>query len=247
MTTNWANSCVMVLQPKQQATLRLFCFPYAGGGATLFNTWPSALSDAVEVCAIQLPGRENRLHETPVTEWPVLLEQLTAELEVWLDKPFALFGHSMGALLAFAVAQHLRPRFEPVHLFVSACPAPGMPQPPALHGLSDEDFVTAIQARYQNIPESILQQPEMMALFLPSLRADFTLYGTYSADTTPLACPITVFGGLQDHLINREHLTAWRVQTTGRFALRMFPGAHFFLKTAQAPLLQTIGQTLTLR
>ena len=244
------NPWLIVAQPKQNPTCRLFCFPYAGGGAALFRTWPAALPATLELCAVQLPGREERLHEAPLRTWPELLAQLTLALEPWLDKPFALFGHSMGAIIALALARHWRCHWEPRHLFLSACPAPGVSDLAPLHHLADGDLVAAMDARYGNLPSDLLAQPELMALFLPSMRADLMLYETYAdhaattSAATPLSCPVTALGGLQDHLVHRSHLTAWRTQTTGRFTSRMFPGDHFFLKNAQLPLLQTIGQLL---
>lgn len=248
--TNLKNPWLIFSGSKQHTTCRLFCFPYAGGGAALFRTWPAALPATIELCAVQLPGREERLHEAPLCTWPELLSQLTLALEPWLDKPFALFGHSMGAIIAVALAHHWRSHHEPRQLFLSACPAPGaLPQAP-LHCLADADLVAAVNARYGNIPTAMLTQPEIMALFVPSLRADFMLYETYAqyavktSVAPPLSCPVTVFGGLQDQLVRREHLVAWRSQTTGRFTMRMFPGDHFFLKNAQSPLLQATSQLL---
>lgn len=243
----FASRWIVVPRPNREAQLRLFCFPYAGGGATLFSAWPSALPATLEVCAVQLPGRENRLSEAPLTCLPDLIEQLTVALEPWLNKPFAVFGHSLGAVIAFEWARRLRPWHQPVHVFLSACPAPDTPRPAPLRGLPDGAFIEGLQNRYRQIPQAILQNSEMMALLLPMLRADFTLYETYTyvADA-PLDCPICVFGGLQDHLTNRQQLAAWRAQTTSDFTQRMFPGAHFFFKTAQAPLLQAIVQALNL-
>lgn len=250
MMSTVSDPWLVVAQPNQQATCRLFCFPFAGGGATLFRTWSSVLPATVELCAVQLPGREERLHETPLCTWPDLLAQLTLALAPWLDKPFAFFGHSMGAIIALALAHHWRSQREPRQLVLSACPAPGASCLAPLHRLADADLVAAVDARYGNIPQAMLAQPELMALFLPSLRADFMLYETYAdhaattSKVTPLSCPLTVLGGLQDHLVSRSHLMAWRTQTTGRFTIRMFPGDHFFLKSAQLSLLQTIGQLL---
>ena len=177
------------------------------------------------------------------------MAQLTLALAPWLDKPFALFGHSLGARIAFALAQHWHSQYEPRHLILSACPAPGTSRVTPLHSLPDSDLIAAVDARYGNIPQALLAQPELLALFLPSLRADFMLYETYADHAAtgpagPLSCPLAVLGGLQDPLVSRQDLLAWRAQTTGRFTIRMFPGNHFFLKNAQSPLLQMIGQLI---
>ena len=247
INVNSVSPWLTVQRHSTEAHLRLFCFPYAGGGASIFSGWSKALPSSVEVCTVQLPGRENRLGEIPLTHMPDLVEQLSVALGPWLDKPFALFGHSLGALIAFEWLRCLPPRYQPVHFFLSACPAPETPRPAPLHSLPDGEFIDALQNRYQQIPQAILQDPEMMGLFLPVLRADFTLYETYTyVAGMPLACPVCAFGGLQDHLSNRAQLTAWHPYTSSVFTQRMFPGGHFFLKTAQTPLLQAIVQTLNL-
>lgn len=246
---NFSNPWLVVPHPNPQASCRLFCFPFAGGGATLFRSWSPAVPATLELCAVQLPGREERLHQPPLSTWPDLLAELTLALAPWLDKPFALFGHSLGARVALALAQHWHSQYAPRHLILSACPAPGISHLPPLHSLPDSDLIAAVDARYGNIPQALLAQPELLALFLPSLRADFMLYETYADHAAtgpagPLSCPLAVLGGLQDPLVSRQDLLAWRAQTTGRFTIRMFPGNHFFLKNAQSPLLQMIGQLI---
>jgi surfactin synthase thioesterase subunit len=229
-----------------KARLRLFCFPYAGGGASIFHAWVKMLPDEVEVCPIQLPGRENRLKESPLTQLSELLQDLQIALLPILDKPFAFFGHSLGAIISFELARQLRPQDRLTHLFVSGCPAPHLPNLKSpLHKLSDAEFIEAVQQRYQNIPQVVLQEKEVMALFLNILRADLTLFETYSyVANEPLDCPISAFGGLQDKTTSRDQLAAWCEQTSNTFTQRMLPGDHFFLKSAQNPLLQLVSQYL---
>ncbi|MGR9105451.1 MAG: thioesterase II family protein [Gammaproteobacteria bacterium] len=241
------NRWLRIPRAVREARLRLFCLPYAGGAATVFSAWPALVPGALEICAVQLPGRENRINEKPLTHLPDLVERLVIELEPWLNKPFALFGHSLGAMIAFEWARQLTGRYRPVHLFLSACPAPDVPRRTALHNLPDEAFIKALQERYRQIPEAVAQNPELMQLLLPMLRADLTLYETHvPLDDNPLHCPISVFGGLQDDLVDSGKLGAWRRWTTADFNQCLFPGGHFYLRTAQAPLLRTMARTLNL-
>jgi medium-chain acyl-[acyl-carrier-protein] hydrolase len=242
------NAWVHCLPPNPQAQRRLFCFPYAGGGASLFRTWHHALPPAVEVCAIQLPGRETRLRETPFDHLPLLIDVLLPVLRPYLDKPFALFGHSMGALICFELARRLRTQCQltPAQLFVSGRGAPQLPQADApLHGLPDPDFLAGVRQRYQNLPDAVLQDAEMVELILPLLRGDFTLLETYAYSAgTPLACPIAAFGGRQDEHVHREALAAWREQTSHAFTLRLFAGDHFYLTQQPGPLLAAMAELL---
>ena len=227
--------------------MRLFCFPYAGTGASIFRTWPDGLPTDVEVCPVQFPGRGTRLKEAPFTRLSSLVEALAEALVPLLDKPFAIFGHSLGALAGFELARQLRRQFgiQPVRLFVSADRAPQIPpRDRPIHALSEGDFLTELR-RLNGIPEMILEDAELMQLVIPIVRADVAAYETYVyATEPPLDCPISGFGGLEDRRVSRADLEAWREQTSASFSLRMFPGDHFFLNTAQSPLLQVLSQEL---
>ncbi|MFL5654926.1 MAG: thioesterase II family protein [Ktedonobacteraceae bacterium] len=234
-------------QPKLQARLRLFCFPYAGGGASIFRTWSEILPPQIEVCPVQLPGRESRLLEAPFSHLFSLIEPLTQALLPYLDMPCAFFGHSMGALISFELVRYLRRQhgLSPVHLLVSARRAPQLIAPdPPIHHLPEPQFVEELR-RLKGTPEEVLQTTELLQLLIPFLRADFALCETYLY--TPgeaLTCPVSVFGGLQDEEVSRDMLTAWREQTRGSFKLRLFVGDHFFLHAARASLLQALLQDL---
>jgi len=233
--------------PNPHARLRLFCFPYAGGSAPAFRTWTAGLPAKVEVCPVQLPGRGSRLSEPPFTRLAPLVETLAHVLSPLLDKPFAFFGHSLGALISFELARQLRRQYgvHPVRLFVSAASAPQIPPASApLHALSDSALLKAL-CRLNGTPAEVLEHAELMQLMLPTLRADFAVYETYvySAEP-PLNCPVAAFGGLQDHRVGRSDLSAWRDQTCASFSLRMFPGDHFFLNTDQRLLLPALCQEL---
>jgi medium-chain acyl-[acyl-carrier-protein] hydrolase len=232
-------------KPDPQSRLRLFCLPYAGAGALIFHKWSDALPRDIEVCPIQLPGRGTRLTEPPFTQLSCLIEALARVLVPLLDKPFAFFGHSLGALIGFELARQIRRQhgLHPVRLFVSAGRAPQIPhRAPPIHTLPDNEFLTELR-RLNGTPRELLDHEELMEVMLPIVRADFALYETYlySAEP-PLTCPISAFGGLQDRKVSASDLEAWRSQTSASFSLRMFPGDHFFLK--EPLLLQALSQEL---
>ncbi len=165
------------LKSDSQRRLYMLCFPYAGAGASVFREWALDLPSSVDVRAIQIPGRENRWSETPFTSMSSLVKSLSAALDPLLDLPFVLFGHSMGALVSFEFARQLRRETNktPVHLFISGARAPQIPDPdPPIHQLPDLAFIGELQ-RLNGIPESVLQDGELMRLVLPTLRADLTL------------------------------------------------------------------------
>ncbi|MBE9169281.1 thioesterase [Pleurocapsales cyanobacterium LEGE 06147] len=234
-------------RPNPQAHLRLFCFPYAGAGASVFRSWSDELSLDVEVYAVQLPGRETRLRESPFTRISPLIETLAQVLLPYLDLPFAFFGHSMGALVSFELARQLRRQKSPspLHLFVSSRRAPQLPNPYlSIHHLPDTALIEELH-RYNGTPQAVLQDPELRSLFLPLLRADLAVIETYIyMSEAPLDCSISAFGGLQDREASRKELAAWRDQTSKTFTLRMFPGDHFFLKRERYALLRVISQDL---
>jgi medium-chain acyl-[acyl-carrier-protein] hydrolase len=233
-------------QPNPQAKLRLFCFPYAGGSATVFRTWNRDLPSFVEVCPIQLPGRGSRLRETPFTQISPLVQTLGNALFPYLDKPYVFFGHSLGALIGFELARYFRRNISssPIHLFVSGRQAPHIPDPSPRHALPEQEFLQEIKC-LNGTPKEVLENTEMMQLLIPLLRADLVLDEAYVYTSEPrLECPITVFGGLEDPETNSEQLEAWREHTNTAFSIEMFPGNHFFINTAQPLLLQAIAQVL---
>jgi medium-chain acyl-[acyl-carrier-protein] hydrolase len=243
------NAWIACPKPNPTADLRLICFPYAGGGASAFSQWPKLLPPTVELWAVQLPGRETRLRERPYRQFPQLVEALAEALQPYLgDKPFALFGHSLGALICFETARFLcrQTAAQPVHLFVSGRRSPHLfDSAPPLHSLPDTLFIQRVQQRYNGIPAIILQDQELLDLFLPILRADFELLESYCyADEPPLNCPISAFGGYQDSQATELEVAGWRNQTRQAFTLTMLPGDHFFVQTARLQLIQAIVNSL---
>ncbi|NKC10722.1 MAG: SDR family NAD(P)-dependent oxidoreductase [Gammaproteobacteria bacterium] len=247
-TTSW----ITQPHPRPQARMRLFCFPYAGGGASAFRDWPQRLPEDIEVCVMQLPGREERLQESPVTQMSVLVDALTQALLAYVDKPFAFLGHSMGAIVSYEVARQLRTleQAQPVHLFLSSRAAPQLAkgdQP--LRFLPDQAFIEQLHHLYGAVPESIRRNADLQNVFLPILRADVTLLETHSfVPGDPLDCPITVFGGEQDRSISPTMLAAWREQTCASFTQQLFPGDHFYIVDAKDAVASAVaGQLAVIR
>lgn len=228
--------------PRPQAEARLFCFHHAGGGAANFRPWALGLPASLDVVAVQLPGRGARFGEPPVASIPALVEAIVPALETQLDRPYAFFGHSMGATLAHAVCEALERRGAPLpfHLFVSSRRPPWVPDPRApLHVLDDDGFVAEMNRRYGGIPPEVLAEKELLALLLPCVRADIRALETWHpARPAPHAIPVTAMGGESDALVPREQLEAWREATTAAFRLRLYPGGHFYFD-AQRPAFLT--------
>ncbi len=231
-------------KPNPKARLRLYCFPYAGGAPQIFSSWVSLLPSEVEVLAICMPGRGRRFAEPAFTDMEPVMQALAPLLP--LDKPFAFFGHSMGALIGFELARRIRDRSgrEPQHLFVSACFAPHESDPRPIHHLAEPDFVREL-TELNGMPREVLENRELIQLVMPMIRADFTLTETYAfGESSPLTCPLTAIGGTDDSFATQSNLEAWRRHTSGSFELRMFRGDHFYLHSAQQQLLSYIGSQL---
>lgn len=222
--------------------IRIFCFPFAGGGASGYRAWQKFFPKCVGVYPVQLPGRENRISEEPFTNMVELVAEISRNLRPYLTKPFVFFGHSLGAKIAFEVVRTLRRQWqlEPSHFIVSGSRAPHIPEPKPLHHLADADFVHELR-RFSGTPEAILQNRELMELFIPILRADFMLDETYVHLTEePIACPISVFGGTFDPEAAPRELEDWQQHTSNRFNLEMIEGDHFFLQSNQTVLLNFV-------
>jgi medium-chain acyl-[acyl-carrier-protein] hydrolase len=223
--------------------LRLFCLPFAGGGASMFYAWREAAPSGVQVCPLHLAGREVRFREAPRSSMRAVVDELADTLTQHVLKPFALFGHSMGGIVAFELAREIRRRagVEPEHLVVAASRAPQLPaRSPGLASLPDDQFIEMVQRRYSGIPDAILRDAELRSLFMPVLKADLSVLETYAfREEPPLRCPLTIIGGREDHTVSESELAAWRSHTTGPFDLRILPGDHFF-KERRHELLQAL-------
>src|SRR5678815_3083898 len=242
----WTNGILIASDPRVR--FRLFCFPYAGGGTSAFRDWPAQLPAEVQLCPIQLPGRESRWSEPAYSDLFHLVSNLSVSLAPLMDLPFAFFGHSMGALIAFELARELRKTRRKLlaALFVSGCRAPQVPDlDPLIGQLPDEDFIRELR-KLNGIPDQILRHPDYVALVLPTLRSDLTLYETYHYHPEePLPCLISAFAGQDDLRVPWQSVGAWKAQTCASFSFRIFPGDHFFLYCMQDEFLRSMVSDLS--
>lgn len=242
------NPWFVVPRPNDKAELRLFCLPYAGGGASVFREWPAALSNRIELIAIQPPGREERFSEPCFHRLDEMVDACMKAIILVLDRPCVLYGHSMGARIAFEIAKRLRVYGrEPQCLIVSGARAPHFPKSNPVYDLPDELLIEEIRKK-NGTPDEILRDREMMQLLLPRLRADYTL-----ADTAPLEQEnaniklqnnIVALGGLSDPDVSVEQLSGWGRYTNVDFTMHLFEGDHFFIQSSQHLVLPLIDFVL---
>jgi surfactin synthase thioesterase subunit len=218
-------------QKRPAAALRLICIPHAGGGAASFHQFATLLPAEIEMNAVQLPGRETRLAEAPYRRLAPLVEDLMNGIRDFTERPYAFFGHSMGALIAFELARALRREGLPLprSIVVSGRRAPTVPNTePPLHTLPDEAFVEALVRRYDAIPQVIREEPELMALFVPVLKADFATFETHvHREEQPLQCALAIYGGRADP--QTAEMPGWAGLFDGPASTRLFEGGHFYL------------------
>lgn len=231
---------------RPEAKLRLFCLPPAGAGASTYRGWDAATPAELQVVPVQLPGREERSAEAPFRRVELLLDALEAGLGSELCRPYALFGHSLGAVLAFELARRGQERGEPpVHLFVSGRPAPGT-RPPGSppHRPAGEALAGSLQALRNHLQQDAAGA-DLQELLLPTVEADLELSRSYRwVEAPPLDCPLTALGGLADPGAPRADLEAWRRHTRGRFKVRMLPGDHFLLGCRGEAVLEAVTRDL---
>ncbi len=247
MSQRFVSAWITCPRPRPDARVRLYCLPFAGGGASAYRAWGTSLPPWVEVCPVQLPGREDRYREPAHTSIVDLARALAREIIPRSDTPFAVFGHSMGAVLAFELARALRHAGAPapLALMLAAYPAPHVPPArAAIHHLSRHDFIEEIR-RLRGTPTAVLENQELMEFVLPILRADFQACDTYAyAPEPPLECPFVVFGGTDDREVDRQALDRWRELTSAACSLHMLPGTHFFVQTHADHVLATVSACL---
>ncbi|MEU4554384.1 surfactin synthase thioesterase subunit [Micromonospora violae] len=235
-------------RPDPSAEHRLFCLPHGGGSASVYRTWRRDLAPVIDVVPAQLPGRETRYAEPAMTSADALVTAMIDPLLAGTPASFALFGHSMGALLAYEVAAATVARGRPpVRLFVSGHHPPHLPSPTReLHGLADEDFIAALLS-YGGIPEELLEDPDMVAYLLPIFRADFAVCESYRHPRRrPLPVPVTVLAGRADPAVDVAQLPRWAELTTAETTVRLFEGGHFYhLGEESDAVLKTIVTDLT--
>lgn len=234
------------LEPAEPLKLNCFFFPYAGAGTQHFRHWLAHLPRQVGCYLVHLPGHEQRIGEPSFDRLEPLIQALSAAILPCVHQPFVFFGHSMGALLSFELARALRRQKRPLpqRLFVSACSAPQIRDWHAPSStLSDAAFLQKIDDR--TLPAEVRADQNLLHTFLPVIRGDFALCETYCyVAEPPLDCPISVCGGIEDACVGYEEIVAWGQQTSASCCVRMFPGNHLFLYSAQDLLLHAISQDL---
>lgn len=240
-------SSTFIYRPNAKANprARLFCFPYAGAGGAIFRLWPNYLQDDVEVVSLHPPGRAHRLREPPFTRVEAMVETAIENFADLFDRPFAVFGHSLGAIVGAEFVRVMSESGrEAAHLFISS--RPPVPQRTCqLHKLEDSEFIAAISERYQGIPPEILSQEDLLQLVLPGLRADVEALETFNyTERAKIRCPTSVFGGEADPTVSLADLEAWHAEVMAPCDVRVFAGDHFYLNTQSKALLAEISAKL---
>ncbi|MBW3667585.1 MAG: thioesterase [Actinobacteria bacterium] len=232
--------------PRPGATARLVLFPHAGGAASFYRAWADRLPAAVELAVVQYPGREDRLHEPHPASLADLAGRVAHALRPLLDRPTALFGHSLGASVAHETALRLEASGRPplVRLFVSGRPGPARLRPGAKH-LADDDALCADVAQLGGTREGVFDHPELRAIVLSTLRHDYRMAETYRpAAARPLTVPITAFVGDVDPEASVDEMGSWRACTSDSFDVRVFPGDHFYLVPLLAEVVEAVVDAL---
>ncbi len=247
MAVTTESTWIRRFHPADGSKVRIVCFPHAGGSASFFYPMSAALSPAADVLAVQYPGRQDRRQEPLVDDVVQLAEEICAVLRPWTDRPLVLFGHSMGASVAFEVARRLEHRFGagPAWLLASGRTSPTRPREDAVHLLSDREVIAEVQ-RMSGTDSSLLQDDELVQLVLPALRNDYKAAETYRyTPGPPLSSPITALIGKDDDKVTAEQAGAWTEVTTGPFELRLFEGGHFYLSDRQDEVLDVVTRALS--
>ncbi len=237
-------SCVSYFLRNEAATVRLFCFHYAGGNANVFNKWHAFLPKNLEVVAIQLPGRMSLSTMRPCTDIGTAITYLSKNILSYLiEKPFIFFGHSLGGLISFELARFMQTYhgITPRKLITTACRPPRKPRgEKKISTLSEQGIIEELIA-YNHTPRELLENSELMQIALPIIRADFAINESYSYQPGQLLnCPITVYGGIDDSTVKQRELDDWCIETKDQFKLQMFSGDHFFVFKQQQSFLHQL-------
>lgn len=234
------------LKRSPQARVRLLCLPHGGGAASAFRRWSTLLPPTVEVWAAQPPGRETRFSDPLLRRVEPWVEALREAFREALDLPYAVFGHSLGAIIGYELSRRMEAAGlpAPVHFFASGREPPDQLQQQLTYQLPEAAFLEQVKA-LEGTPPELFAQRELLALLLPILRADFEAYETYAhRPGPPLSCPLTALGGRDDRTVSVAQLEAW-APFSQRFAgAVVFPGGHFFLQSEEASVTRLIQERL---
>jgi medium-chain acyl-[acyl-carrier-protein] hydrolase len=236
-------------RPDARAPLRLWCVPFAGGGAAVWHVWAAALAGLTELVAVRAPGRENRVGEPPLVNLWDYVASLVEQIAPYAHEEYAMCGHSLGALVVFELVRALRVRGLglPRALIVCGARAPHHPPDlPLLHKLPRDQFIVAVEERYGAIPSEIRDHPEFLDLLLPTLRADLEMYETYQHPIgRPVDVPLLALGGDSDTVVSPSEVFDWQAHTSGAFEAEIVPGGHFFPQDNVVATTQRVRQFLT--
>jgi medium-chain acyl-[acyl-carrier-protein] hydrolase len=233
--------------PRPHARLRLFCFPYAGGGASIFRQWAEVLPENIELLGVRLPGRENRISERAFDDWQALLPVLADMVTSHADRPYALFGHSLGGAMTYEITRAIESAGgnRPELLIVSGIRSPETPLYRApIFALPLPEFIAGLRDM-NGTPAEILDNRDLMAFFEPTLRADIRLADTWSSPPdVRLGTGIVAFSGTEDHIASEQDMRGWQQRTSSSFAQYVFEGDHFFIHSPDNFIVDTIAQVL---
>lgn len=223
----------------------LFCFPFAGGGASAYNSWIQKMKGKVTVCPIQLPGREERIMEKPYTNMVDMLDELEEIIWKSIRGPYAFWGHSMGGKIAYELEKRMEKREKTAQCFlVSGSRIPSIPEPNPIYHLSNKEFKKALE-RFEGTPKEILENQELLDFFLPMLRADFTMDETYYDEELVTICsPIEAFGGRKDREADEKAMKEWGKYTESSFHCHIFEGGHFYIREQEETVLSEVEKCL---
>lgn len=242
------SQCFLNFKQNEKHCINLLCFHYGGGSASAYKDWAKDIIKQVNLIAVQLPGREGRFNEPLLTKMDEVIQELYNNFNLYKRESFIFFGHSIGAIIAFEFARTIRKfdkSFKLKHLIVSGTKAPQLFSSESLtHTLSNDEFLQEI-SKYNGVPSEIIKNEELMSVFLPIIKADFTISETYTySKGEVLNCPITALGGINDYSFNKEDLIKWNQQTSSLFKHFMLPGDHFFIRSSFQKVISIINSIL---
>jgi surfactin synthase thioesterase subunit len=232
--------------PKLAPATRLICLPYAGGSAATYVPWSRLIPADVELIAVQPPGRGSRMAQAPHSQMEPLVTELMSVFAQVTDRPYVLFGHSLGSRVGFEVILECQRRGLPLpaHFIASGSRAPYLPKRELpIHDLPDAQFVEALRD-LAGTPEEVLNNSELMQWLLPLLRADFRIADQHRAARTAIACPLTVLAGTEDETIPAQDIEAWRDLAAGECDIQWVSGGHFFVERNREWVLERVGAIL---